>query len=307
MLLVKRCARSLCNSLTKARDMPKPPFTKNQMFNELKLVVRAMANHIAAYGSAEAAEVLAGFRSDNAAYPYAEDDPNCFDLARFRVTAYMDIAYDYAFQTGNPERFGDDRAQDINEFRQSAVQQSSTGDRSPMGIPDSKCRIVTDLAFARWQLEQEFDLTVRELALLAGMTEPAVRNSLSNENIKMETARRPGEPGKLDGAVAYAWLRKRRGFIDSRDPSTRRLNRVGEFRAMLREQGLSRAFTAALNDSDCSADLLAERASVAPAFLEALAAGKPPLDLKAAQRVGSAMGFDVPSFVGAVVEAALRN
>lgn len=287
--------------------MPKPPFTKEEMFSELKLVVRAMANHVAAYGNAEAAEVLAGFRSDNAYYPYAEDDPNRFDLTRFLVTAYMDIAYDYAFQTGNPQRFDDDRAQDINEFRHSAVQQASTGDRSPMGIPDSKCRIVTDLAFARWQLEQEFDLTVRELALLAGMTEPAVRNSLSSENIRIETARRPGEPGKLDGAVAYAWLRKRRAFVDSRDPDTRKLNRLGEFRVVLRDQGLSRAFAAAFNDSGCTADRLAERASVAPAFLEALMAGKPPLDLEAAQRVGSAMGLDVPSFVGAVVEAALRE
>jgi hypothetical protein len=287
--------------------MPKPRFTKDEMFDELRLVVRVMANHLAQYGSMEAAELLTGFETDNAYYPYAEDDPDKFDLSRFAITSLMDMSYDYAFQVGRPSRFDDDRAQDINEFRRGANLLATNGDASPMAIPDSKCRIVVDTAFARWQLEREDDLTVRELALLASMKEAAVRNSLSADLIKVEAGRRPGEPGTIDGNVAYGWLRKRRGFIDSRDPGMRAQNRRSEYRVLLRERGLAYAFEEILKDGELSADDLAAKADVAPAFLATLAKGKPPLDLKAAQRVGEALGLDVPSFVGTVVEAALRQ
>lgn len=287
--------------------MPKPLFTKEEMFDELRLAVRVMANHLASYGSMKAAELLTGFETANPVYPYAEDDPGSFDLSRFRITDYMDMAYDYAFQVGQPSRFDDDRAQDINEFRYGANLKSTDGNASPMAIPDSKCRTVVDTAFARWQLEREDDLTVRELALLAGMKEAAVRNSLSAELIKVDAGRRPGEAGTIDGNVAYGWLRKRRSFIDSRDPEIRAQNRRSEYRALLREGALASVVEQILKDSNLSLHDLAVSADVAPAYLKMLAKGKPPLDLKAAQRVGEALGLDVPSFVGSVVEAALRN
>ena len=287
--------------------MQKPPFTKDEMLDELRFVVRVMANHLAAYGSMKAAELLAGFETANPIYPYAEDDPSNFDLSRFRITGYMDVSYDYAFQIGQPSRFDDDRAQDVNEFRHGVNLQSTEGNSSPMANPDSKCRIVVDTAFARWKLEREDDLTVRELALLAGMKEAAVRNSLSADLIKVEAGRRPGEPGTLDGNVAYGWLRKRRAFIDSRDPQTRAQNRRSEYRTLLRVRSLDYAFKQILAHGDLSLEDLAGKADVAPAFLKAVARGKPPLDLKAAQRVGEALDLDVPSFVGTIVEAALRG
>lgn len=287
--------------------MSKPPFSKDEMFDELRLVVRVMANHLAQYGSMEAAELLTGFETGNPLYPYAEDDPAKFDLSRFGITRFMSAAYDYAFQVGQPSHFGDDTAQDINEFRHGANMQSTEGNRSPMANPDGKCRIVVDTAFARWQLERGDDLTIRELALLAGMKEAAVRNSLSAESIKVEAGRRAGEPGTIGCNAAYGWLRKRRGFIDSRDPETRASNKRSEYQAMFRERGLASTFEEIVKDSELSVNDLAAKADVASAFLHALARGKPPLDLKAAQRVGEALDLDVPSFVGSVVEAALRR
>ena len=287
--------------------MPKPPFTKDELFAELRLVVRVMANHVAQYGSMEAAELLTGFETDNPVYPYAEDDPGRFDLSRFGITGFMDAAYDYAFQVGQPSHFGDDTAQDINEFRRGVNMQSTDGWTSPMANPDSKCRVVVDTAFARWQLERGDDLTIRELALLAGMREAAVRNSLSAESIKVETGRRPGEPGTVNGDVAYGWLRKRRGFIDSRDPETRAVNRRSEYRTLLRERGLAFAFGEILQSAELSVDDLAGKAGVEPAFVDGLRTGKPILDLEAARRIGEALDLDVPNFVGIAVEAALRG
>lgn len=172
----------------------------------------------------------------------------------------MDVAYDHAFQVGQPSRFDDACAQDINEFRRGVNLQSTEGNASPMANAEGRCRIVIDTAFARWQLERGDDPTVRELALLAGMKEAAVRNSLSADLIKVEAGRRPGEPGTIDGDVAYGWRRKRRGFIDSRAPDIRAQNRRSEHRTLLRERGLAFALDEILKDNELSIDLLAAKA-----------------------------------------------
>ncbi|TDH58256.1 hypothetical protein E2C06_33525 [Dankookia rubra] len=185
--------------------------------------------------------------------------------------------------------------------------QSIDGWISPMANPDSKCRVVVDTAFARWQLERGDDLTIRELALLASMREPAIRNSLSAESIKVEAGRRPGEPGTVNVDVAYGWLRKRRGFIDPRDPETRAVNRRSEYRTLLRERGLAFAFGEILQAAELSVDDLAGKAGVEPAFVDGLRTGKPILDLEAARLIGEALDLDVPNFVGIAVEAALRE
>ena len=286
--------------------MPKPPFTKEEMFEELRLVVRVMANHVAKYGNIKVAEMLTGFESEGWGDPYTADPPSKFDLSRFDITHYMGPAYDYAFQVGRPSSFGDDTAQDINEFRHSAILKSSDGESSPMADPDSKCRIVVDTAFARWLLESSLDLTIRELSLLSGMKEPAVRNSLSAEGIKVNVARQQSGSGTVDGNLAYGWLRKRRAFIDSINPDTIAINRRREYRVVLRDYGLAGAFKEILEAEKRSPADVASKAGVEPAFVESLKAGRPGLDLEAARRVAETLDLDIPSFVGAVVEAALR-
>jgi hypothetical protein len=287
--------------------MPKPPFAKDEMLEELKRVVLVQANHLHLYGSPEAAELLMGFEPENAFYPYCEEDPARVDLSRFGITRYMGAAYDYAFQVGKPSRFGDDTAQDINEFRHGANMQATNGERSPMADPDSRCRVVTDTAFARWNLENGNDLTIRELALLAGMREPAVRNSLSAEMIKVEAGRRPGEPGTVDRDVAYGWLRRRRGFIASRDPAQKAESRRAEVRALFREHSFAWVFSELLKEGGLSAERIAAEAGVDASYVASLADGRPPLDVEAARRVAAALDLDVPHFAGVAVEAALRG
>ena len=286
--------------------MPKPPFTKEEMREELRRIVRVMANHLAVYGSLEAAKLLTGFETDKDVYPYAEDDPSRFDLSRFAITESVSIGYDHAFQVGTSYRFDDSTAQDLHEFRHGANMRSTDGMSSPMSEPDSICRIVIDTALARWQLEQGSELTIRELALLSDMKEAAVRNSLSAEGIKVE-ARRQGESGAVDGGVAYGWLRKRRGFIDSLDPAMKVEIRRAGIRALFQERGFAEAFQEILREAEISPADLAAKADVKVSFVSSLAKGKPPIDVESARRVAATLALDVPIFVGAAVEAALSH
>jgi hypothetical protein len=284
--------------------MPKPPFTKDEMLGELRRIARVMVNHLAVYGSLEAAKLLTGFETHNDVYPYAEDDLSKFDLSRFEITEAMVMAYDYAFQVGARFSFNEYTVQHLDEFRHGANMRSTDGVASPMSNPDSMCRMAIDTALARWQVEQAGNLTIRELALLSDMKEAAVRNSLSAEGIKVET-RRQGEPGTVDGVVAYGWLRKRRGFIDSLDPTMKAENRRASMRALFQERDFAWAFGEILGEAGISSADLAAKADVDVAFVSSLSKGKPSIDVEAARRVAKALGLDVPIFVGAVVEAAL--
>ena len=116
-------------------------------------------------------------------------------MSRFSATTYLDQAYDYAFQVGRYWDFGDDTAQDVNEFILGANPQASDGDPSPLANLEGLCRRVADTAFGRWKMSKGYDLTVRELALLGQMKEAAVRNSLSKERIAIER-------GEIDHADA---------------------------------------------------------------------------------------------------------
>src|SRR5690606_10687375 len=72
-------------------------------------------------------------------------------------------------------------------------------------------------AYLRWQISEfgGFDndkldeSTVEKLAVLAGMTEQAVRNSLNKEGLSAK--------GKLDYPVLIRWLENRRDFIPFRE------------------------------------------------------------------------------------------
>jgi hypothetical protein len=91
-------------------------------------------------------------------------------------------------------------------FVDGAHSQTPLTDSSPMADPDGFCHHVVDMAFARSNLRDGKNLTVRELALLGQMKEAAVRNSLSKERIAIEK-------GEVENQAALAWLSDRRDFI----------------------------------------------------------------------------------------------
>lgn len=282
-----------------AETLPKPPFGKEDMMAELRQVLLVQANQIAHAGSMEAAAAFAGFESEDASYPYCSDGPARLDLGRFRAASYMDRAYDYAYQVGRHWRFGDDTAQDVREFVMGANSRRSDGDASPLADPDGLCRRAADTAFARWKLGEGYDLTVRELALLGGMKETAVRNSLSKERIAIER-------GTIEGETARQWLKDRRDFVPTRTEQGNTERWAAHSRAVLDHRPFAEAFARILDGFDLGPGQLATRAEVADAFVTALLAGRPQPDVEALRRVADVLDLDAPHFVGAAVREALR-
>lgn len=278
-----------------------PPFSKAEMFEELKRVFLVQANQIAHAGSLDFARAFMGFETKNPNYPYCEDDIAQVDLDRFAATHYMDRAYDFAFQVGRYWGFGGDIAQDLNEFVQGANPQSSDGWQSPIANPDSKVRRTADMAFARWKIADGSNLAIRELALLAGdMSEAAVRNSLSKEKIAVTK-------GEVDLDAAVAWLQPRRGFVPTRTEEGRKESWTVWARGLIEQDGLAKAMPMLLKELGFSADALAANAQVPPPFVAALLEGRPMPDVDALRRIGAALDLDVPHFVGVAIQAALRT
>lgn len=96
--------------------------------------------------------------------------------------------------------------------------------RSPFcELNDFPLRRMLETFFARWTLNVENGaITIRELALLANMTVPAVRTSLSKEGFKLEKWQSSLKAGEDEGGYrlpsgdALLWLSRRRGYILNR-------------------------------------------------------------------------------------------
>jgi len=279
---------------------PKPPFSKQEMMDELKRGMLVQANQIAHAGAPDFAQAFMGFESADFLYPYCHpDDIEKVDLSRFGASSYLDNAYDYAFQVGKYWQFGGDTAQDVSEFIWGANPQGSDGNGSPLVDPAGLCRRAADTAFGRWKLTERLGLTIRELALLANMTEAAVRNSLSKERITIER-------GEVDAESADAWLRDRRDFIASRVKEGDKARWQAYSRASLDRRDFGPTFGELLRDYPMTTEALAAKADVSLGFVFGLRAGSPKPDLEALLRVGAALDLDAPHFAGVAVQAALR-
>lgn len=156
------------------------------------------------------------------------------------------------------------------------------------------------MAYGRWALEQGYDLSVRELALLGQMTEAATRNSLSKERIVLEK-------GKVDANTALIWLSQRRDFAPTRIEKGHKERWPVTYRPLFERQGFGMAFATILRGYLITAAELADKAEVALSFVEELVAGRLTPDLDALQRVGLALHLDAAHFAGAAVQAALHR
>lgn len=281
-----------------AETGPAAPFDKDAVMDELRRTLLVQASQVAHAASLDAAIAFAGFETENEAYPYCEENPSRLDLSRFRATSYMDVAYDYAFQVGQYWRFGDDTAQDVREWVRGANMHDSAGVASPLANPDGPLRRAADTALARWKLGHGNGLTVRELALLAGMTGAAVRNALSRERVAVEH-------GEVDGEAALQWLKARRDFMPTRTDEGDAQRWAAHSRWLLDHRPFAEAFADILRGVGLTAAALAEKAGVPEPFVDALRAGRPGTDLGALRRVAEALDLDAPHFAGAAVRAAL--
>ena len=172
--------------------------------------------------------------------------------------------------------------------------------------PDGICQSVADTVHARWKLEWDpvgagsHEFTPRELALLANMTEGAVRNAMSD---KSEFGIRPipaTNPVKFSHDEALRWLSARRGFVAG--PTS-----VKDDKLLL--ESLKKADTTAAFGKMLGKvySISTARNNLKDLGFESWCNGTFQFDREVATKLARTLEIDVPTFVGKALEVSIRR
>jgi hypothetical protein len=299
---------------TRSMDTIMAKFTTDEMRNELRTIFLFEADHVAMGAGYEAAERFIGFPMDDR-QNYCAMEPEKVDLGRFPIAKLFDHGYDFAFRPTVMSSLDSSEVQDLIVFMLGTPRAggiSLGGQLHPFMTPDGLCQTVSDAAKARWKLEVEpdagEDFTTRELALLANMTEGAIRNALADKSENgLRAIAGSKNPVLVEKAEAARWLKGRRGFIPTP-------NRPIED-PFLREQIKNAQSAEALGQLIGQCVRLATKASKSvptglgwqPGELEAWISGNARFDLDRAKALAAVLDLDVPLFVGKALEVSLRR
>lgn len=306
MVKVQRETRNM------SEDKRKVPFSKKALLDELRHLLLIEAARISLMRGAQATEAFIGFpyEADEYEENYPDSELKRINLDDFEFVDNFDMAYDYAFQCGNWMRFREMAEQRLRSVTHGIPILTVEGNQNPYYAENSKCRLVADMATARYFLAHyESGATIRELALLANMSEAAVRNSLSAENIKPE-----GKPAaRVDNETALKWLKGRRGYIPYRNEAAQGENAEQRTLRIFENIPFQNAMFHAFSDVDLRyhgegwAEAIAKEWGMEVKFIEKLIEEKPIIEIDNLCRVAEMLKLDKAKFAAFAVEAALRN
>ena len=242
------------------------PFTIDEVLQELRLHIWCTASQVALLGCSDLACTMTDADAEFGMNEIPDAHLPKIDLDAFDITRTFKDAYDFAFQINEPGRFGADAWGDVMSLVSGGVRHSWTGDFSPAFRGESKLCHVADMVAGRVELLTDGALSIRQLALLANMIEPAVRSSLSTEGIKTE-----GRPASLPAATALTWLRGRRGFVPT--ANGRAVQQLVTEHTSLAAQPFSDAITFLMASSQRSSAEVAAKAGVDAALVDRLLKG----------------------------------
>lgn len=281
------------------------PFTKAEMMEELKEILFIQASQIAVVLDSPDADRFLGVEIESWNDRLHDDDREKIDLKRFNIHRVLDRAYDYAFQTGAYWQYDSDDDYELDAFNRGVTPSSFEGTRSPYHIEGSRVRHVGEMAVARQELAKEWDISIRGLSLLADMTEPAVRNSLSKEGIQTQ-----GKPAKVDAETALKWLQDRRGFMPTQTKEAEAKSREQHIDFLLGYYEFPEALEQIVNSTEGFDIQQAATALKTPAedLQKIISGDKFNLELFFMASLGQHLNVpDVPKFVGKAIEHALRR
>jgi hypothetical protein len=284
-------------------------FTKEQMLNELRVIFLFEADHILMGAGREVAERFIGFEVPEDGQ-YCFEQPDRVDLRRFPISNVFERAYEAAFFPSVLTSFDDSEVQDLVQFMMGTPRAggiNAAGEPHSFMTPDGYCQSVADAVFARWKLEWDpagldgHTFTTRELALLANMTEGAVRNAIahkSEDGLRVVAGMKPVSVARDE---AWRWLQNRRGFIPSpKRPSEDRFLcehlRNIQSAAALGDLIRTQLSTSKQQTLGWTNDEIDEWCNGSFRFDEARAC-----------QLARALDFDVPLFVGKALEVSLRR
>ncbi len=185
-------------------------FAIDEVLDDFRHALIAGAAAIAAFGSDRAAAAFLGTTSRRRHDADLADGTSRIDLSRFRATALIRSAYNWAYQTGTRNPLDLRQIEALENLLPFAT--LATANLDGGNDRDSPLIATIKLALARWKLERGDTpaLSVQDLANLAQATEIGTRNALSKSGISAR--------GGVSNELARRWLLDRKYFVktDSR-------------------------------------------------------------------------------------------
>ncbi|SFQ77749.1 hypothetical protein [Donghicola eburneus] len=288
------------------------PYTWEEIEKGIKDAIRCQASILERFGpSAEKPHLAADFLGLTYDPQMDMEDLPEFDISRHALHQIVQRAYQYAYQLDGWWDCGSDIWHEVDGALQGYPQTDADGERSPFcTLNDFPLRRMLETFFARFSLfEKHLDLDTRALSLLANMTVPAVRTSLSKEGFKlvrMQTMvpdRADEKTFYLKASDALTWLSRRRGFIPQRQHSQGD-GLQDDIVRLLSNEALGFPERIAQTTKLLGYDIttMAEHAGVEVDWLLGLIEGKPVSpDVKALCALAKSFGIAEPDFTGAGV------
>jgi hypothetical protein len=284
------------------------------MLDELRVIFLFEADHLILGAGRAMAEYFIGFPTDRDEYCHfanRKEDLRKVDLTRFYIPASFSRGYDYAFRPSLTNRFDEHEVQDLLAFMDGVPQiggVGSAGLKHQYMTLDGLCQTVADAVQARWKLEgggSGFHLTTRELALLANMSEGAVRNAMADKTENGLRAIPGSKPVQFEHEEAERWLSNRRGFIATPSRPLEDVVHHEMIAAAKTAADLGLAIKKHSYTWEPHPDLVA--AGFTEDALRPWLDGSFQFDAGMATRLAQALDLDVPLFVGKALEVSLRR
>lgn len=292
------------------------PYTWEQIADDVREAILCQAGILGAFGPGTSIAIaylgLEGEEWD--CHDMDGEQIQAVDITRHELYKLVHYAYLYAYQLDGCEKTGSDIWHAVGGLLDSFPQADHEGERSPFcTLNDLPLRRMLETFFARFMLFGEdairFDnLSIRELSLLANMTIPAVRTSLSKEGFKLKKSERKIRDGqtevgfRLESDAALDWLSRRRGFIPQRvnveESAAARIAKL-----MASDASFPEVLRQLVDANGTTVETLAQTAAIDVAWLEELAAGDHvPIDIDAIRRVARALEAPEPEFAARAIK-----
>lgn len=190
------------------------PYSWEEIEADIRQAVWCAAEAIGLFGHTEAYRAYVG----------AEDiDKETIDITKHRIHEIVQRCYAYAYQLPGHQDICAEDWDEAAALLDGGMPVYTPGEESPLHPGgESPIRTVLETFFARYGMNACLvNLSIRQLALLSGMTEPVVRASLSKEGYKLQKLQsNEGDDAlQLSAPEALQWLSKRRGYIPNRGKS----------------------------------------------------------------------------------------
>jgi hypothetical protein len=286
-------------------------FTKDQMFDELRTIFLYEADHVLISSGPAKAEMFIGFPVGEDG-EYLNEATSKVDLSLFsRIAGSFERGFEFAFNRSRLNKFGEHEIQDLLVFMDGTPRVgglSSGGETHRFMSPEGYCQMVADAAFARWKLEWKRDeagtFTTRELALLANMSEGAVRVAIADKSDNRLKTIPGSKPVSVEFDEAKRWLSGRRGFVawPDRPADDRFLTRA--IRDAETTQVLGQLIRQVAHGQAPGA---LEKAGFTDKESQAWFDGSFAFDAARTRLLAQTLDIDVPLFVGKAMEVTLRS